>query len=267
MNEDGHKPEAHSDRRMLGDIPEDKRQEIISLAEDRIVPARTLLVRQGEPGDSFYMIHRGRVRVYKTLKNGSELELSFMAPGESFGEMALLTGEPRSANVKTLEETHLTVLSKEQFDDVIHDYPDISLKIVRKLSTWLKKDEKRLEEEVKQRGPSISWLDFAVIAVISLLCGIIFNQTNPNGIKLFPKGLADKASFMMTPETVRQKITDEKVLLLDARPETFFNEEHIKDAVNLPYAKFEIVYLLNEAKIDEADRIVVYGRTISSHYD
>ena len=120
---------------------------------------------------------------------------------------------------------------------------------------------------MKQRGPSISWMDFLVIAVISLFCGIVFNQANPNGIKLFPNGLTNVASFITDPEAIQSKFKDEKVLFIDARPEAFFKKEHIRDAINLPYASFEVMYMVCKSQIDAADRIVVYGRTISSLYD
>ena len=267
MSEKKYKSRSHSQSSIFGDISEEKMQEIVRIAEKRIVPAGTLLFKQDEAGDRFYLIRRGRVRVYKTLEDGSQMELSVMTSGESFGEMALLTGEPRSANVETVEETHLTVLTKEQFDRVVHDYPGISLRFVRQISSWLKKDEMRLEEEAKQRGPSLSWVDFLVIAIISLFCGIVFNQVNPNGLKLFPKRLSDRASFMIDPGAVQTKFKDETLLFLDARPDAFFKEEHIEDAVNLPYSTFEVMYLVHKDKIDAADRIVVYGRTISSLYD
>ena len=267
MSDDTQLYPSHGDSPIFGDIPEEKRREIEALAEDITAPPRTLLVKQDEPGDKFFIIHSGRVRVYKILEDGSEMDLSVMKSGESFGEMALLTGENRSANVETLEETHLTVLAKEQFDRVLHDHPDISLQIVKQLSTWLKKDEQKLAEEAEQKGPSLSWLDFVFIGFVSLFCGIVFNQVNPNGIRLFPEMLENGSAFMITPEAVHEKYKSETILILDARPETFFNEEHIEGALNFPDALFDIMYLIHMEKLDVADRIVVYGRTISRRYD
>ncbi len=253
--------------KIFGEIPEEKVMEIAGIAQERIAPAGTLLFTQDQPGDSFCIIKSGRVRIYRKAGDGTEIELSVLNSGESFGEMALLTGQPRSANVETLEETHLIVLAKDQFDQVLKDYPDVSIQFVKQLAGWLRKDEIRLEQEVKQRGPSLSLLDFCVIIVISLLCGIIFNQTNPNGIKLFDKGLPDRAAFMIEPETVRNQFKGETVLFIDARPSTFFDERHIQGAVNVPYALFEIMYMMHMDQFDAADHIVVYGRAISSLYD
>ncbi len=252
---------------IFGDLPEDKMMAIAAIAQERKVPAGTLLFTQDQPGDSFYIIKSGRVRVYRKAGDGSEMELSVLNSGESFGEMALITGQPRSANVQALEETHLIVLAKDQFEGVLRKYPDISIQFVRQLADWIRKDEVRLEQEVKQRGPSLSWLDFVVLIIISLLCGIIFNQANPNGIKLFEQGLPDRASWMIEPETLQKQFAGEKVLFIDARPSSFYDEQHIPGAVNIPYALFEIMYMMHLNQIDTADHIVVYGRTISSLYD
>ena len=54
--------------------------------------------------------------MFRRDSDGFETELSVLGHGESFGEMALVTGEARSANVEAMEETHLMVLSKEQFE-------------------------------------------------------------------------------------------------------------------------------------------------------
>ena len=250
----------------MSNIPDKTIQEIVRLAEKHTVPAGTLLFRQDEPGDRFYLIHSGKVRVYRVYDNGTESDLSVMGPGESFGEMALMTGEPRSANVETIEETQLTVLAKDQFDKVLRDNPELSIQIVKQLSAWIRRDEEKLEEEALHRAPSLSWMDFALILLVCLVCGIVFNRANPNGIPLFPEGFQEKAAFMVEPDRVRNEFK-EGVLFIDARPAVFYNEKHIKDAVNLPQALFDIMYMVLAPQIDEADHIVVYGSTISRRYD
>ena len=259
--------EPESLHKIFGDIPEEKMLEIAEIAQKRVVPAGALLFAQGQPGDSFYIIKSGRVRIFRTAEDGTEIELSVLNSGESFGEMALLTDQRRSAHAQALEKTHLIVLARDQFDQVLKDYPDISIQFIRQLAGWLRKDEVWLEQEVRQRGPSLAWLDFAVIIVISLLCGIIFNQTNPNGIKLFEKGLPNRAAFILEPEAIQKQFKGKNVLYVDARPSSFFDERHIQGAVNIPYALFEIMYMMHTDRIDAADHIVVYGRTISSLYD
>ena len=129
-----------SESPVFEDIPQEKLSEIAGAVQEKVVPARTVIFRQGDPGDSFYVIKSGKVRAFRKDEDGVETGLSELGPGESFGEMALLTGEPRSANVEALEETCISVLSKEQFDLILKDYPRIAVSFVKQMSGWLLKD-------------------------------------------------------------------------------------------------------------------------------
>ncbi len=77
-------------------------------------PAGTELVRQGEPGDKFYMVRRGEVDIFKEEAGGRRL-LRTMGVGEFFGERALLTGEPRSATCVARTNVELYSLGKAEF--------------------------------------------------------------------------------------------------------------------------------------------------------
>jgi len=254
---------------LLEDIPQEKLAELVSAVENRIVPARTIIFKQGDPGDSFYIISAGRVKVFRRDAKGLETDFAVMGPGESFGEMSLLTGKTRSANVETLEETRLAVVPKQKFDQVLKDYPQISMKFIGQMSSWLLRDEERLMQE-KQRfsgRPAMSLIDFLIILVLSLLFGIIFNQSNPNGIPLIPGFLSEEETSYIEPSREIADTASGDTLILDARPANFFNEQHIKGAVNMPFALFDIMYLMLASRIDNARQVIVYGRTISRRYD
>jgi eukaryotic-like serine/threonine-protein kinase len=81
----------------------------------RWVPAGEHIVREGEAADAAYVLLRGRALIYKTLR-GRRKPLREVAPGEVFGEMAILTASPRTASVEALEDCLLTVVSREIFE-------------------------------------------------------------------------------------------------------------------------------------------------------
>jgi len=116
MNSDKENNAGLSGEALLEGIPREKVLEISRRIKDTTVPSGTMIFQQGDPGDAFYLIRSGKVRVFRKSEHGVETHLSEMGPGESFGEMALLTGKTRSANVETLEETCLGVLTKDEFD-------------------------------------------------------------------------------------------------------------------------------------------------------
>ena len=121
---------------ILGQLPQEKWDELAQAVEDLVVAPGTVIFRQGDPGDKFYLIRTGRVRVFRE-RGGRETELSVLRAGDDFGEMALFMNEPRSATVAALEETRLMVLSKEQFQRILKDFPQVTFAFVRQMSERL----------------------------------------------------------------------------------------------------------------------------------
>ena len=251
------------------DMPEDVVGAIAKVVEAKVIPAGTTLFRKGEPGDSFWMIQTGKVRVFRQDEEGVELTLSELGPGQSFGEMALLTGEPRSASVETLEETQVMVLAKEQFDRVLKSHPDVSLTFIKQLSSWLKRDEQALVMEAKRltTPPKMSWFDFALLFGVSLLFALVFNQSNPNGISLFPDLSAHEKLTTISLSAAAEEHRKGETLFLDATPANFYERSHIKGAENMPLSVFDFVYMMTLEGEDKNKKIIVYGRTISKLYD
>jgi CRP/FNR family transcriptional regulator, cyclic AMP receptor protein len=77
------------------------------------------IVKQGQPGDAFYVIVRGRVAVAIIAPDGSEVVLNTLGEGDHFGEMALLDDAPRSASVIAQERSDLAILSRDVFLDLL----------------------------------------------------------------------------------------------------------------------------------------------------
>ena len=103
-------------------FPAVPKEEIPRVAE-RMEPVRVMagqtIVREGSDSDSFYIVVRGRVGVYKRDADGSERELNRLGPGEFFGEIGLLTGAPRVATVRALEPSELLRLDKAAFGELV----------------------------------------------------------------------------------------------------------------------------------------------------
>jgi len=251
------------------DVPEDILNEIAQVTEKKVVPEGTVIFRQNDPGDSFYVINSGRVRVFRRDRDGVETELSRLGPGDSFGEMALTTGDPRSAHVEAVEETHLTVLSKERFDQILSENPQVSMIIIKKLTDIIKKGEAILEKDTQEkvRERWISLYDYVIIIGLSLLCAIVFNQSNPNGISLIPQHLFDEAIPGISPEEALKKLESGEALFLDARPSNFYDKDHIKGAKNLPLGIFDIMYMMELSEVPKDKEIIINGRSFSTRYD
>ena len=251
------------------DLPKEALGAIARAAQYQVAPQHTIISREGDPAEGLYIISSGRVRIFRRNEKGREIDLAIQGPGEVFGEMALLTGEPRSADVEALEEVHLMVVSKDHFDRIVRDFPDISKIFLKEMRRWLLRGEKFIELEAgkARKASRISWVDFVLVIGVSVILAMIFNYSNPNGIPLFPDFPDRNAIATISPAAAREEVQRGETLLLDAMPTNFFQERHIRGAVNIPLTLFDIVYIMTFADEDRERKIVVYGGTISRLYD
>jgi small-conductance mechanosensitive channel len=83
-----------------------------------------LVIRAGDPGSSMFVVHNGRVRV-QISENGQPRTVATLAEGDFFGEMALFTGEPRTANVLAVEETEVLEIGHAAMKNVFDTNPDL----------------------------------------------------------------------------------------------------------------------------------------------
>ena len=97
------------------------------------LPGGTTLFQQGDTGDSLYVLVHGRLSVSIVQQDGQEHPIGEVSRGEIVGEMAVLTGEPRSANVRAIRDSQLVKFSKEAFERVVGSNPKAMMLIARRL--------------------------------------------------------------------------------------------------------------------------------------
>lgn len=115
----GHVLERLSEVDVLRSLPPEEVQAVVPYMTLVTFPAGDTVLRQGETGDALYVVDEGNVRV--RLEIGTDLGVE--GPGEAFGEMALLTGEPRAATVVAETPVKLLRLGKDDFDRVVQQSP------------------------------------------------------------------------------------------------------------------------------------------------
>jgi small-conductance mechanosensitive channel/CRP-like cAMP-binding protein len=113
----------------LGAIPlfaplsEPERERLARGAEERRFGPEEVIVREGEAGTSMFLVESGRVAVSLHDASGASRKLTVLEPGSAFGEISLLTGEPRTATVRALTETRLIEIEKETLAPILEENP------------------------------------------------------------------------------------------------------------------------------------------------
>lgn len=83
-----------------------------AVLERRFVPGGSMIMREGERGNTAFLIQSGSVRVF-IEKDGKRVELAHMGMGQIFGEMALVFDEPRTASVEATEDCNLIIITRQ----------------------------------------------------------------------------------------------------------------------------------------------------------
>jgi CRP/FNR family cyclic AMP-dependent transcriptional regulator len=119
--------------------------QLLQVAVRKTYPRHTLLVREGDIGDRFYLLRKGRAKVYLGDDHGREVILSILEPGDFFCEMAMIDDEPCSANVMALEESEFVSIGKADFQQVMASSPDMATRLLKSLAHRLRESNQQIE--------------------------------------------------------------------------------------------------------------------------
>ncbi|MCF7984816.1 MAG: Crp/Fnr family transcriptional regulator [Thiohalocapsa sp.] len=95
---------------------------------------KTIIIEKGDESSSLYLLLDGRAKVYVADDAGKEVVLRELGPGDHFGELALLSGSPRTASVMTLTDCELCLLTGAVFRGFLLDHPEAALRLIRELA-------------------------------------------------------------------------------------------------------------------------------------
>jgi predicted acylesterase/phospholipase RssA/CRP-like cAMP-binding protein len=122
-----------------------------------------VVIREGEPGDALYLVIRGQLRVISRRQDGTEVFLNTIEAGEGVGEIALLTGERRTATVYSDAEAELLRVSREQFELLGQRYPVAARQVAQAIAQRLQQTQLNLALHV---GKLFDQLDEPVLRAL-----------------------------------------------------------------------------------------------------
>ena len=139
---------------LFKDLPDASLARIAALAVKHDYARGEVIFSQGDRGDALYGIAAGRVRISATGAGGKEVFLSIMVPGDTFGEIAVMDGLPRTAGATALDNTRLLVIRRPDLLKLLEQEPKLGVQLMRLLCMRLRWTSELVEESAFLGGPA-----------------------------------------------------------------------------------------------------------------
>ncbi|QRK11708.1 Crp/Fnr family transcriptional regulator [Archangium violaceum] len=165
---------------MFEHLANEELETLSGLLQQRPYKKGEIIFHQGDVGTALFIVRRGEVAIRLSSSEGKEVILALLGRGESFGELALLDGEPRSTDAVAREETHLLILHQNDFRRFLSERPQVAMGLLAVLS--------RMVRRVTQLVHDAAFLDArARLARVLLDLAERQGQPAPNGGIVIPK--------------------------------------------------------------------------------
>ena len=126
-------------------LADDQLADLSSVFHRKTYPIGSFIITEGSGGDILFVINRGTAKVTRESEEGREVIFAFLREGDVFGELSILDGRERSANVVAMEETEVYILERNEFLKVMVGYPALSVKLLQELARRIRASDRQIE--------------------------------------------------------------------------------------------------------------------------
>ncbi|MGR3317627.1 MAG: sigma 54-interacting transcriptional regulator, partial [Candidatus Anammoxibacter sp.] len=145
-------------------------QKLASIVNIKEYPSGSIVFRENEMGDAFYIILSGEIKVFVNNEEDVEVTLLMLYSTDSFGEIGFITGKPRSASAKTVKDSKLLVIKKNDFDEVLEHEPALTKTFINILGNRLKTgNERAFEQSNRKHELKQFWVEKGELKPIALV--------------------------------------------------------------------------------------------------
>jgi CRP/FNR family cyclic AMP-dependent transcriptional regulator len=131
---------------LFGGLNADVIERLASYARTRSLDAGTTIFAKGDPGTSLFAVCAGTVKISNQSHQGKDAVFNLINAGEIFGEIALLDGQPRTAEAVALSDCELMVIDRRDFIPLVKSEPEIALKLIEVLCARLRHTSEQVED-------------------------------------------------------------------------------------------------------------------------
>ncbi len=139
---------------ILGHLPEDELHELAGRVHRTQYAKDEFIFRKGDEGSGLMVVVSGRVKITSVGATGNEVLLNMIDPGRVFGEIALLDGEPRSADAVAASPTEIITLLRRDFLPILSNHPDAALRMMGVLTQRIRQSTLFVEDAVFLDAPT-----------------------------------------------------------------------------------------------------------------
>ena len=172
---------------MFEQLSGEELEHLSGLMQQRRYAKGEVIFHKGDVGTALFIIRRGEVAIRLSSADGREAPLAMLQRGDSFGELALLDGEPRSADAVAREETHVLILHQEDFRRFLAERPQVAMALLAVLSRMVRRITQLVHDATFLEGR-------ARLVRVLLELARTQGQTGPGGIVLPRRTQVDLAN-------------------------------------------------------------------------
>jgi signal transduction histidine kinase len=155
-------------REAFPDLDEDALKQLSGLVRTTTYPPGVLICKEGAYEDVFYLIVNGEVAITKHLEGEEERVLRHSVAGDFFGEMALIQDVPRSANVRTTQDTTVLEFDRDVFEHLMASSPNLAWRMVRTTFDRLRANDQTALSDLREAYQTLAQLDQAKLDFIEI---------------------------------------------------------------------------------------------------
>lgn len=131
---------------LLGGLSEEMLDRLLSMTVTRKLGKNDTLFSKGDPGDSFFGVQEGKIKIVTTSPNGKEVTLNIIEEGQFFGEIAMLDGMDRTADAIAMEKTDLLVIQRRDFIPFLEKHPKLCIQVMQLLCRRVRLTSEMVED-------------------------------------------------------------------------------------------------------------------------
>lgn len=130
---------------MFEDLSNEALDKIAQIAIERDYRKNMILFMEGEKGEAFYYINKGKVKISKASQDGRELIINILGEGDVFAEVTLFSKNPYPATAEVIEDSQIGIIRNEELEKLISNNADIALQLIKLLNSKLMSAQRKIK--------------------------------------------------------------------------------------------------------------------------